>query len=97
MVAPTTIPQHDGLEGDVAPTSIRQRDGLEVDVAPTTIRQRTDDEVVVAHAAVAQEVSSRPIHPSSSTQTGSVMLRAYAYEDTHTGYYDDYDLDYPQI
>ena len=69
----------------------------EVEVAPTTIRQLSGDEVVVAHAAVAQDVSSRPIHPSSSTQSGSLMLRQYAYEDTRSDYYDDYDLDYPLI
>ncbi len=101
-VAPTTIPQ-----SDVAQTTIRERDGLEVDasptpipqrdVAPITISQLSGDEVVVAHAYVAQEVSSRPIHPSSSTQTGSLMLRAYAYEDTRSGYNDDDDVDYPLI
>ena len=106
-VSPTIIPERDGLEVDVAPTTISQRDvaptiirlgdGLEVDVAPTTNPQRTCEEVDVAHAAVAQDVSSRPIHPSSSTQTGSLMLRSYAYEDTRSGYYDDYDLDYPLI
>ena len=101
-LAPTTISQR-----DVAPTTIRERDGLEVDVAPTTNSQRdvaptpipplTGAEVVVAHAAVAQNVSSRPIPSSSSTQTGSLMLRTYAFDDTRSGYYDDYDLDYPLI
>ena len=101
-VAPTTISQR-----DVAPTTIRERDGLEVDVAPTTISQRdvapttipplTGDELVVAHAAVAQHVSSRPIHSSSSTQTGSLMLRSYAFEDTRSGYNDDDDFEYPLI
>ncbi len=94
-VAPTTIPQRDGLEVDVAPNTIPSRDGLEVDVALTSIRQLSGDEVVVEHAVIAQDVSSRHIHPSSSTQTVSSMLRSYAYEDTRSGYYDDYDLDYP--
>ncbi len=80
----------DGLEIDDAPTTISQRD-LEVDVAPTTNPQRTGEQVVVAHAAVAQDVSSQPIHPSSSTQTGSSMLRSYAYEDARSGYNDDND------
>ena len=88
-LAPTTIRQRDGLEVDVATTTIRQGDGLEVDVAPTTIRQLSDDEVVVAHAAVAQDVSSRPIQASSSTQTGLSMLRSYAFEDTRSGFDDD--------
>jgi len=105
VVAPSTISQRDGLEVDVAPTTIRERDGLEVDVAPTTISERgvapttilplTDAEVVIGNAAIAQDVSSRPVHPSSSTQTGLTMLRAYAFEDTRSGYYDDYE--YPQI
>ena len=115
VVAPTTIPQRDGLEvgvapttipqRDVAPTTIREREGPEVDVAPTTISQHdvapttiqqlSGDEVVVADAAVAQDVSSRPIHPSSSTQTESLMLRSYAYDENCSSYYDDYDLDYP--
>ena len=91
-VAPTTIPQR-----DVAPTTIRERDGLGVDVAPTTIPHLFGDDEVVAHAAVAQDLSSRPIHPSSSSQTGSSMLRAYGYEDTRSGYSDDDDFEYPLI
>ena len=97
IVAPTTIPERDGLEVDVAPTTISERDGLEVDVAPTTILPLTEAEVVIANAAVAQDVSSRPVHPSSSTQTGLSMLRAYAFEDTRSGYNDDDDFEYPLI
>jgi len=88
-VPPTTIPHRDGLEVDVAPTTIRQGDGLEVDVAPTTIPQLSGEEVVVAHAAVAQDVSSRPIQASSFTQTVSSMLQSFAFEDTRDGYSDD--------
>ena len=96
-LAPTTISERDGLEVDVAPTSISEPDGLEVDVAPTTILPLTDAEVVIANAAVAQDVSSRPVLPSSSTQTGLSMLRAYAFEDTRSGYNDDDDFEYPLI
>ena len=119
-LAPTTIPQRDGLEVDVAPTTIRQRDGLEVDVAlttipqldglevdvaPTTIRQRDGLEVDVAptpgappaagQEAFAPTPASQPIQASSSTQTGSLMLQSYAYEDTRSGYNDADDFEYP--
>ena len=88
-VAPTTIPTRERLEVDVAVTTIPTHERLEVEVAPTSIRQLSGDEVVVAHAAVAQDVSSRPIHPTSSTQSVSSMLRSFAFEDTSSGYYDD--------
>ena len=97
-VAVTSIPQ-----SDVAATTIRERERLEVDVAvtpipqsdvaATTISELSGDEVVVAHAAVAQDFSSRPSHPSTFTQTGSLMLRTYAFEDTRSGYNDDDDFE----
>ena len=97
VVAPPPVAQPAATQEVVAPTTIRQPDANEGDVSPTTILQRTSEEVVVAHAAAAQDVSSGPIQPSTSTQSGSLMLRSYAFEDTRSGYYDDYDLDYPLI
>ena len=52
---------------------------------------------VIAQPAAAQEVAqqppaSHPIQTSSATQTVSSMIQSFAFDDTRSGYSDDYDF-----
>jgi len=73
---------------------------------PQPMQSEVTTHVSGAEPAIVQEVASppsaaqdvAPVLPTSqaptSTESESLMLRAYAYEDTRSGYYD---VDYPQI
>ena len=65
-------------------------------VAPTQVAI-AQEVVAPPPLTAAQEVApvpptSQPVHASSV----SLMLQSFSFEDTRSGYYDDYDLDYPQ-
>ena len=75
---------------------------------PQTMQSEVTTHGSAAERSIAQEVAppppsaaqdGAPVRPTSqaptSTESGSLMLRAYSYEDTRSGYYDDYE--YPQI
>ena len=68
----------------------------EVDAGASLTQSAAAQEVVAPPPSVAQDVAPVTQAPVT-TQTGSLRLRSYAYDDTHSGYYDDYDLDYPLI
>jgi len=67
-------------------------------IAPTQVT--ITQEVVAPPPSTAQEVAPveptpQPIH--TFTRPISSMLQAFAFEDTRSGYYDDYEVDFPLI
>ncbi len=52
-------------------------------------------QVVASPPSAAQPTTSQPFH--AFTQPISSMLQSFAFEDPRSGYYDDYEVDYPQI
>ncbi len=81
----------------VAGTAAAQPAGSQEVVAPTLGAQVTISQEVASPPppSAAQEVAPVPPTPTT-TQSVSAMLQSFAFEDTRSGYYDDYDLDYPQ-
>ena len=84
----------------VAGTAAAQPTGSKEVVAPTLGAQVTISQEVASPPppSAAQELA--PVTPTSqeptTTQSVASMLQSFAFEDTRSGYYDDYDLDYPQ-
>ena len=100
VIAPTQVAIHQEV---VAPTHGAPQGATQEVVAPSP--HAAAQEVVAPPPVVAQEVAppsstaqpatSQPIH--TFTRPISSMLQSFAFEDTRSGYYDDYDVDYPQI
>ena len=81
----------------ISGTAAAQTAGSQEVVAPTLGAQVTISQEVASPPppSAAQEVAPVPPTPTT-TQSVSAMLQSFAFEDTRSGYYDDYDLDYPQ-
>jgi len=62
----------------------------QVVASPSTAAQ-----VVAPPSSTAHPATSQPIH--AFTRPITSMLQSFAFEDTRSGYYDDYEVDYPQI
>ena len=79
------------MQSEVATHGPGEEPAIGQEVAPPS----SAAQVVAPPLSAAQPATSQPIH--AFTQPISSMLQSFVFEDTRSGYYDDYEVDYPQI